>query len=454
MKHRRFPIPFLFCFALCLTTANPLFAESLLDVVEAAQITIQKKYPNRDSIARKMALEELEEIARSGDSDEEIVKAVLEKFPEASAELLAKSDRNSNGVPDEWEKTFKVSDIYSSPDSDEDSDGFNLLEEYKAGSDPVDPLSHPKYITRIYVSNVIRRRFSGLELVSVDSLLPDKRDWTVMFSVNRNGRKRTEFTGIDGGTFTSGEVSFRVVDIEIDEKKQEPVVYLQRPGKNERIPCRLRQPVYEPVPQVRFLNSLNGRTFVCPVGGKFRLGTKKAGEENYRVVSMDPDAKTAMVESVGEKPEMIVIPAVPNGLPAVKPAPAKPAASAKAPAQPAAKAAEKTPMTLSLYAKQAEVNILARPPVFAGLAAPFKAQTQASAPSASKSAAQPTARPSAANQASKSAAQPTTKSAGNPAVMKNPAFSRSGIPAKSSTSSAGKSAKKSTKKSTKKSGRK
>ena len=125
---------FLCCFALCLTTSIPAFAESLLDVVEAAQTAIQKKYPDSDSIARKMALEKLEKAARSGGSDEQIIKAVLEMVPETSAELSAKFDLNSNGVPDEWEKTFDLSEGFTAAESDEDADGFGLLREYQAGT--------------------------------------------------------------------------------------------------------------------------------------------------------------------------------------------------------------------------------------------------------------------------------------------------------------------------------
>ena len=144
MKPGFFLISFLLCFALCLTTTVPVLAADPLDVVDAAQTAIQKKYPDRNSIARRIALEELETIARSGESDEAIVKAVLEKFPGTSAELSAKSDLNANGIPDEWEKKSGISAGFATPESDEDADGFTLLPDYLAGTNPVDPLSHPK----------------------------------------------------------------------------------------------------------------------------------------------------------------------------------------------------------------------------------------------------------------------------------------------------------------------
>ena len=219
-------------------------------------------------------------------------------------DLAGKADLNSNGIPDEWEKEFNVALEYSSPESDEDSDGFTLMKEYKAKTDPTDPLSHPKYITQVYVSAVSRQRFNGLELVSVDMTKPEKKDWVATFNVLRNNRKRSEFVQINVSTFTSSNVSFSVVDMEVDDKTQEPIVYIQRVGKIERIPCRPKQTVYDPAPRVRFLNALYDRTFTSSVGADFKLGTAKTGEELYRVVSADPTTKEVVVETVSDNTEV------------------------------------------------------------------------------------------------------------------------------------------------------
>ena len=87
--------------------------------------------------------------------------------------------------------------------------------------------------------------------------------------------------------------------------------YLQRVGKIERIPCRVKQPVYDPSPRVTFLNTLTDRTITTSVGSNFKLGTAKTGEELYRVVSADSEAKTAVVETVGgDAPVSITVPPV------------------------------------------------------------------------------------------------------------------------------------------------
>jgi len=225
-------------------------------------------------------------------------------------ELAGRADQNGNSIPDEWEKEYNLSS--TSFDSDEDSDGYTLIQEYKAKTDPTDPLSHPKYITQVYVDAVSQQRFTGLELVSVDRTKSDKKEWQATFNVVRNNRKRSEFVRIDAGTFKNNNVDFSVVDIEVDDKTQDPIVYIQRVGKIERIACRPKQPVYDPAPRVRFLNSLFDRTFIASVGSEFKLGTEKTGEELYKLVSADPTKKEAVVESVGENPETFTITLAPK----------------------------------------------------------------------------------------------------------------------------------------------
>ena len=316
----RFILPsILSCFALFVLPAIPVLAENLLDVVEAAQNSIETKYSNPESIARKLALEQLEKIARSGKPEDEIIRAILESFPETSAEMSGKSDLNSNGIPDEWEKKRNVSARFTAPESDEDSDGFTLLQEYKADTDPLDPLSHPKYITQVYVSAASRQRFSGLELLSVyERRQWEKASWEATFNVVRNDRRRSEVVRINSGTFTNNNVSFSVVDIEVDAQTQEHVVYIRRAGMDERIPCRPRQPVYDPLHRVKLLNALDGKTITGQVGDTFKLGSKKTGEETYRIVSAALDTKMTVVESVGDKPETFKLPPVSGDLPAAK----------------------------------------------------------------------------------------------------------------------------------------
>lgn len=327
MKHSNMLTRFSLGLALCLAAAAPVFADSLLDVVEAAQNAIQKKYPSPDSIARKIALEELEKIARSGQTDEQIVRAILEKYPEATAEQSIQADQNLNGIPDEWERKYNVSARFAAPESDEDGDGFSLIREYRAGTNPVDPLSHPKYITQIYFTAIELVQINGLELLFVaDPFIGHyNNNREAAFSVVRNNRQRTEYARIknySGTTFTNNGVSYYVDDIVDDPKTHEPVVYIKRDGDNCRIPCRVKQPIYDPRPRVRLLNPLDAKVVVSGLGDTFKLGSKQTGEEEYRIVTADPNAKIVAVQSVGENPEEFKIPPVKEDPPAAKsPAP-------------------------------------------------------------------------------------------------------------------------------------
>ena len=240
----------------------------------------------------------------------------LEPRIKIEIDALGKNDVNSNNIPDDWEREFSIAEEFTSPDSDQDSDGFTLEQEYKAKTDPTDPLSHPKYITQIYVDAIRQERFTGLELVSVDMTKSDKKDWQATFNVVRNSKKKTEFVRINVGTFKNNNVDFSLVDIEVDDKTQEPIAYIQRVGKVERIACRPKQPVYDPAPRVRFLNSLFDRTFISSVGASFTLGTEKTGEERYKVVSADPSTKEVVVESIGDNPETFKLQPAPKETPA------------------------------------------------------------------------------------------------------------------------------------------
>ena len=209
--------------------------------------------------------------------------------------VTGQDDLNNNGISDEWEKEMKISAAFTDADSDEDSDGFTLLQEFKAKTDPLDPLSHPQYITQIFVSAIRQQRFEGLELVTVDTTKSDKKEWQATFNVVRNNRKRSEFVRIGIGTFKNNNVDFSLIDVEMDEKTQEPIAFIQRVGKQERIACRVKQPVYDPMPRVRLYNALYDRNITTAVGSDFKLGTAKSGEELYHVVSANTKTKEVIV---------------------------------------------------------------------------------------------------------------------------------------------------------------
>ena len=227
-------------------------------------------------------------------------------------------DINGNGLPDEWEKQFTLTE--TAPDSDEDGDGFTLKDEYEVQTDPTDPLSHPKYIYYVYVGRTIQPLFPGLELVSVDKTKSDKKDWLATFSIQAQNspttKKKRELVRI-GEQFSivneRNNIDFEVVDIEM-ERDRDPVVYLQRVGKNTRIPCRPKQPVYDS-PQAQFVSVLplwSSWSAICENGSELTLGTEKTGEERYKFDSVNTQTNIALLKTLDEAPINIVIEQIPK----------------------------------------------------------------------------------------------------------------------------------------------
>ena len=79
MKH--IPSTFILLCTTFFAVSTPLIADSLLDVVDEAEKTIGQKYPVETSIARRLAVRELEGIVISDKTDEEKIAAIRAKYP-------------------------------------------------------------------------------------------------------------------------------------------------------------------------------------------------------------------------------------------------------------------------------------------------------------------------------------------------------------------------------------
>ena len=153
---------------------------------------------------------------------------------------------------------------------------------------------------------------------------PDKKDWDITFSSQTisgsSTTKKTPMTRI-GKQFNNIDTkrdaknkakntAFEVIDVELDDKTQEPIVFIQRVGNiDERIPCRKGKPVYDPQQKVQFKSALPLWTWSasCDSGAEFKLGTEKTGEERYRFVSVDLSTREAVVETLDDPPESFTV---------------------------------------------------------------------------------------------------------------------------------------------------
>ncbi|MFQ5884459.1 MAG: hypothetical protein ACE5IO_05100 [Thermoplasmata archaeon] len=57
--------------------------------------------------------------------------------------IVANEDSDQDGLPDWWELEY-FGDLSYGADDDPDNDGFTNLEEYEAGTSPIDSMSKPR----------------------------------------------------------------------------------------------------------------------------------------------------------------------------------------------------------------------------------------------------------------------------------------------------------------------
>ena len=95
----------------------PVLAENLFDVVEEAQKTIVKKYPSDDSIARKHALTELDEIVSRDISETQKIDIIKNKFlstplsnVQSSEDKPESSEEKSESSEDDFAMLLKRAD--------------------------------------------------------------------------------------------------------------------------------------------------------------------------------------------------------------------------------------------------------------------------------------------------------------------------------------------------------
>lgn len=223
------------------------------------------------------------------------------------------NDVNGNAIPDDWEKKYNVvAGPYSSAESDEDEDGYTLFEEYKADTDPRNPLSHPLYVTRLYTYQISKQQIQYLQLKNVISTGTDKTKWDVAFSVRKGTRSTTANVRLNAGTFENNGISYTVVDIVEDEASSNPIVYIQPVGSDQKIECKLKQPVLDPNLRVSLDEMVHKKRITTTVGKAVRLGTVKSGQESYTVVSADPEKKTVVLRSTTDDKKEYIIPPKPT----------------------------------------------------------------------------------------------------------------------------------------------
>jgi len=219
------------------------------------------------------------------------------------------NDRNSNGVPDSWEKENNVyAEDNASIDEDPDGDRYTTYEEFVLKTDPQDPKSHPAYITYTTVKRLGRTKISDFSFKGLASSgVTDKNKMEFNIEYKEPGWKSSRTRPKKLGEEIKHKAwTFKIVDVVPDDENnpgQGTVVFVQRNGFDEKIRCDFNKPVYDPVETVELWNEPYRKNISCQVGKAFRLGDAKTGVEEYTVESATPNS-AVVVNAQGEKIEL------------------------------------------------------------------------------------------------------------------------------------------------------
>lgn len=236
-------------------------------------------------------------------------KKVERKDQDIDLTASANNDKNTNGVPDDWEKE---NDVYSESsgaiDDDPDQDRFSTYAEYVLRTNPMDPKSHPRYIDYTSIRRLGRTRitdfyYRGLAATGVTD--KTKLEFNIEHKEPGWRSTRTKVKKL-GEKFKHKAWTFEIVDVTPDDPEspgQGTIIFVRRDGFEEKIKCDPNKAVYDPVETVdlwSIWSAPSRKPIQCQVGKTFRLGDSRTGIEEYTLVSATPES-AVVVNAKGEK---------------------------------------------------------------------------------------------------------------------------------------------------------
>lgn len=211
--------------------------------------------------------------------------------------VVAQSDdQNNNQIPDEWEKKYNV---LGKADVDSDHDGFTNLEEFRGKTNPKDPKSHPRYLTRLVLVGepkqktmeellpkgvsfqgvVTLRRLDVAKKVAYFDIKEGKKDRMLPFTVGEEitYRKKNAFDKVPP------TLGFKLAEIVTPEKGAAYALIERMTDDKLQLKCFEKKRICTEFTTFSFENTALGATTDAKTGETITLGTKETGEEKYKV---------------------------------------------------------------------------------------------------------------------------------------------------------------------------
>ena len=213
-------------------------------------------------------------------------------------------DPDGDGMPTDWEKKYKL-DPYDASDAekDNDDDGYSNLAEYKEGTDPTDPASHPAAIKRLKLESITGKKF-GLRFSSriktksgykygLNYRLPSKEIKTAFVALGDT---------VDGVTVVS--YTNKLVEVRKNFPKKDVSELKVRTPDGEEIVLVLRK-------ATRHIKLTAHMVLSLPNGKQKRFDAAKNDEfkidgKVYKVIDIDGDNKRVVINDQINKREMVI----------------------------------------------------------------------------------------------------------------------------------------------------
>ena len=212
------------------------------------------------------------------------------------------ADADNDGLPDDWEKKYGLDVSQNDADEDKDGDGFTNAEEFAAGTDPADKLSHPDYFASLKVVLPLKETVlpfylrsymktpSGMKLEFFD---PKRRN-----DYGKNGYRYSVFvgeaigdTGFTAKSFEQKEKKAKIKGSNVERTVDVSAVTIVRKADGKELVLALDEK-RKPVDVQATLEFSRGeaKTFVVQTGGTIDLYGSK-----YKVVGVESVGKGAKV---------------------------------------------------------------------------------------------------------------------------------------------------------------
>ena len=221
---------------------------------------------------------------------------------------VAGYDGDGGGIPDAWERTYGLNPLDPADDRlDSDGDGFDNLAEFKAGTDPTDPKSHPDLLGLIRVEKIVATR---LPIKFMGATRLPNGQHRCQINMWEGGRKQaTSYFVLEGEPI--GKTEYNLLRyIETSEKRISPVTgtamtFIDKRveiGRGDKvIKLKLDENAVEADYRITLVQTLDGSRFEVAGDGEFKVGDKK-----YRVISVDNQATAVVLRSDADEVDVTI----------------------------------------------------------------------------------------------------------------------------------------------------